>query len=388
MVGPDPAGIALPQRANAGQFRNRIRRLRALISDHDKGAARATGQGLKTASRVTVENRHYLLPVLNGFVGDQLANAEADPDREDRGAAIPLSFREGGRDVSVADLCLGPQLHGPGRTVVVAIHGLMCDEIPFQETRRQSTSPTQPGHGARLVKELGVSMLYLRYNSGLHISANGQALAALLEELVTVHGDTIDCLVLLCHSMGGLVARSAGFYGQRQQHRWVERLSTLLLIGTPSRGSFLEQFANLSAFVLNRVGNIYTRIAGWIIDERSDGIKDLRFGLMVDEDWADNPHDDRLIATKTSVPPIPGVEYHVIAGTLPEDSESLLSLVFGDGLVGRGSAAGDQLFRPDDSDQPCGTIRFFPGRSHFDLLSDPEIGAHVVELVRPHCCSG
>lgn len=349
-------------------------------------AARATGQGLLAASRVTVENRHYLLPVLNGFVGDQLANAEADPDREAIGAAIPLSFRERGRDVSPADLRLEPQLRGPGRTVVVAIHGLMCDEIPFQETRWQSTSPTQPGHGARLAEELGASVLYLRYNSGLHISANGQALAALLEELVAVHGDTIDRLVLLCHSMGGLVARSAGFYGQQQQHRWVGRLSALLLIGTPLRGSFLEQFANLSAFVLNRVGIIYTRIASWIIEERSDGIRDLRFGLMVDEDWLDNPYDNRLFATKTNVPPIPGVDYHIIAGTLPEDGESLLSMVFGDGLVGRESASGDLLFRPDDPDRPCGTVRFFPGRSHFDLLGDPEIGAHVVELVRPHCC--
>ena len=42
---------------------------------------------------------------------------------------------------------------------------------------------------------------------------------------------------------------------------------------------------------------------------------------------------------------------------------------FGDGLVGRASATGDVLFRPDDPDHPCGTVHFFPGHGHFDLAA-------------------
>jgi hypothetical protein len=470
-------------------------------------AARATGRGVATAARVSAENRHYLLPVLNGFVGDQLAQAEAarrrsaaaaddvaasdplsgagEPDSAgtrgdsasarpggaDRravggadegavggavgseddaayggadgravcgadgravggavgseddaeyggadgravggadgravcgadgravggavgsedgaaygGAAIRMSFRADYRDVDVAELDLGRRLVGAGRTVVVTIHGLMGNEVLFRETRWQSTSPEQPGHGERLARELGATVLHVRYNSGLHISTNGKALSALLQRLVDAHGEDMDRLVLLCHSMGGLVGRSAGYYAQRQQQGWVDKLAAVILIGVPMRGSFLEQFANLTSVVLHRVINFYTRLGARIIDERSDGIKDLRFGLMVDEDWAEHPYDDRLFAHKTIVPPLPGVDYHVIAGSIPKDDRALLSLVFGDGLVGRTSASGDVLFCPDDPHHPCGTVRFFPGTAHLQLLLHPAVGDHVVDLVRP-----
>lgn len=344
-------------------------------------AANATGRGLATAARLAQENRHYVLPVLNGFVGDQLAREVPD-------AAIRMSFRKSGRDVSLAELDLPPHRIGHGRTVVVMLPGLMCDEVIFHDTRWLSSTPPRPGLGERISQEVGAEVLYLRYNTGRHISENGRALSALLQELVDTHGEDIDQLVLLGHSMGGLVIRSAGHYAPQLGHSWVDKLSTVLLVGVPLKGSFVEQLANLTAFVLARVGNLYTTLGAWILQERSDGIKDLRFGLMVDEDWTDHPLDERLFATKTPVPPLPNVRYHVIAGTLPKDGDSALSGLFGDGLVRPGSAAGDALFGPDDPDHPCGTVRFFPGRGHLDLLADPEVGDHVLGLVRQAASPG
>jgi len=62
-----------------------------------------------------------------------------------------------------------------------------------------------------LARTTGVTPLYLRYNSGLHISQNGRALAALLDRLIEQHPG-IDRLTLVGHSMGALIARSAGHY--------------------------------------------------------------------------------------------------------------------------------------------------------------------------------
>lgn len=338
-------------------------------------AASVVGKGIGAAYRITAENRHYLNAVLCGFLGDRLAEA-ADP------RAVSMSFRQSGRSLGVDELDLSSRLRGAGRTVVVTIHGLMCDEVMFEETRWQSTSPSRPGHGMRLERELGVTVLNVRYNTGLHISENGRILSALLEELVAASGSGMDRLILVAHSMGGLVARSAGYYGRLDGCQWVKKLSTVVLLGVPAKGSYVEQLANLSAFMLNRVGNLYTTLGGQIIEQRSNGIRDLRFGFMVDEDWRDHPKDDRLRATRMNIPPISGVNYHIVVGTLGSDENSPIAHYFGDGLVSTQSALGEMGFQPTDPVTKCSSCKVFASTGHFEILTSPEVGEHVVSLVR------
>ena len=52
-------------------------------------------------------------------------------------------------------------------------------------------------HGARLEKDLGYTTVYVLYNSGLHISANGRELDSLLERLASAWPVPIDEIVLL-----------------------------------------------------------------------------------------------------------------------------------------------------------------------------------------------
>ena len=73
-------------------------------------------------------------------------------------------------------------------------------------------------HGAALARELGFTPVYLHYNSGLHVSINGHALAAQLERLLDAWPVPVERLVLLGHSMGGLLARSALHYGAQAGH--------------------------------------------------------------------------------------------------------------------------------------------------------------------------
>src|SRR4029453_3460663 len=92
-------------------------------------------------------------------------------------------------------------------------------------------------HGAALARDLAYTPVYLHYNSGLHVSTNGQAFAERLEVLLQQWPGPVTELVLIGHSMGGLVARSACHYGTLASHGWLRRLARLRFLGTPHPGA-------------------------------------------------------------------------------------------------------------------------------------------------------
>ena len=117
-----------------------------------------------------------------------------------------MSFRRGGQDVAIADL----HLHEPHQKTVVFVHGLMGDELIWQTGFQDE--PGSRRYGPRLAEECHLRALYIRFNSGLHLSENGRELSRLLTELVITYPDAMGELVLVGHSMGGLIIRSAGHY--------------------------------------------------------------------------------------------------------------------------------------------------------------------------------
>ena len=70
--------------------------------------------------------------------------------------------------------------------------------------------PARAG-GERLVDDLGCTSVFVRYNTGRHISVNGRELSELLDALVRAWPREVEQIALVGHSMGGLVARSACF---------------------------------------------------------------------------------------------------------------------------------------------------------------------------------
>src|SRR5436309_1398051 len=93
--------------------------------------------------------------------------------------------------------------------------------------RRPPRSPgqTSPGpggetYGTRLARDLGATPVYVRYNSGRHVSENGRSIDELLEALVAAWPVEVGRIALVGHSMGGLVARSAAYEGARAGRRW------------------------------------------------------------------------------------------------------------------------------------------------------------------------
>lgn len=361
------------------------RRFVAAMSGAGAAATRGVGAVLSFSRR----NVHFVHPLINGFFGDKLA-ASGDP------LAIRMSFRLDGRDVSLHELRLEERLRGEGRDVVVMVHGHCADEVPFI-----TTSSGSPGYGALVEQRLGATVLLVRYNSGLHVSENGRALSFLLQSLTDAHGRRIRSLILIGHSMGGLIVRSAGYYADPGSDRadkpeagWTDKLSAVILIGTPIMGSYVEQIAHLSSTVLRTILSFHTRLIGRIMDERSNGIKDMRNGALVDEDWGRQAHQGNeahhgkeahrgkeALETRR-VPLLPHVSYHVLAGTLSEDVGSAWALFLGDGMVGKASALGKGLLGRDDPIARQSTCHLFPGSSHYHTLEDPRIGERVLEIIR------
>jgi pimeloyl-ACP methyl ester carboxylesterase len=343
-------------------------------------------------------HQHFFLPVLNGALGDQLA-ARHDP------RAIELSFRRGGHDVAVADL----HLSEPRQKTVVFVHGLMGDELIWQ-TGAAPDAGAALRYGPRLATEAGLRVLYVRYNTGLHISENGRALSQLLTDLLAAYPDAVGELVLVGHSMGGLVVRSAGYYGNEQlamnneqastkgnrpqklpiahcslligNDTWLAHLRAVFLLGVPHEGSYLEQNGRLVERLLRRIDLFPTRFVSEAIARRSNGIKDLGQALLVDEDWQ-QPDDPALPRPRTVVPLLPGVRYHVLVGAwLRASLPQAVRDYFGDGLVGSASGRG-QLFSDETTLPPGTSVRTarFEAQHHVGLLRHPEVYQYLRQWV-------
>jgi triacylglycerol lipase len=296
---------------------------------------------------------------LNALLGDQL---------EERGndVRVEMAVRRRGSDVALERSALSAAFPGTGPRLAIFLHGLGEDEHAWKLGAQSQGGAT---FGSRLESELGYTPVYVRYNTGLHVSVNGGRLAALLDELVDAWPAPVDEIVLVGHSMGGLVARSACRVGARSDRRWVAALRHVVLLGSPHLGAPLEKVVNVGSWTLGLVGE--SRPFAGVLNTRSAGIKDLRFGYVCEEDWRGTEPDALLCNTRTEVPEPAGVAHHYVSATLTKRKEHPVGATIGDVLVRHPSAAGRGIA------SARATVRHFGGLSHFHLLNHPDVYEHV-----------
>ncbi|WP_211232936.1 lipase family alpha/beta hydrolase [Solirubrobacter soli] len=266
---------------------------------------------------------------LNGLYGDRL-EAEGSP------LAIPMQ----GRRVGEVDT---PHL-------VVFVHGLGETEYAWGS----------PNYGDMLDDATPV---FVRYNTGRHISENGASLDALMTELVRERG--VERITLIGHSMGGLVARSACHRGSD----WTRRVRHVITLGTPHDGAPLEQAVHALSAALHLAPE--TRPFARFLRRRSAGIRDLRRGSLVDSDWRDQDPDALRAKALTEVPLLAGATHCFVSATITRSPTHPVGRLLGDMLVLAPSAAGRRVgFLEDDGFAVGGT-------HHLALLNHPAVAEQL-----------
>ena len=306
------------------------------------------------------------LGALNGMLGDKLLASHPE-------LALELTVRRNGRAVETDSQGLRRAFPDAGPRLAVFLHGLCETEGAW---RMGSTPP----FGSRLRDELGYTPLYVRYNTGLHVSDNGRRLSEVLEAVVNAWPVDVAEIVLVGHSMGGLVARSACHYGECSGANWIGPVRHVFCLGTPHLGAPLEKAANLAGWALTQLPE--TRPFGALVNARSAGIKDLRFGSCVEEDWCDCDPDEFMRDRCSEVPFMPTATYYFIGATISHRSDDPLGVVVGDLLVTFPSASGNGRRRHIPFELDNG--RHVGGLTHFGLLTHPSVYEQIrAWLARP-----
>ena len=276
------------------------------------------------------------LAVLNGAVGDYLS-------RTDNALATPMDCLDLGRGKVSS-------------RAVVLIHGLMNTEAVW-------SFPDGQDYGSMLARDFGLTPRYVRYNTGLAISENGAALSRTLDGLVASWPVPLEELLLLGHSMGGLVARAACHVASLEAgSRWLPLVRRAIYVGTPHRGAPMERVGRVVAKVLSTIDDPVTRLIGEIANLRSDGIKDLGDADLRLEDRARRTDSISLRDARHPVPLLPSIRHLLVAGTI--SNEPWVSALFGDTIVPVPSATFGLL-----------TAKILPGVLHVPLAHDLQVYA-------------
>jgi pimeloyl-ACP methyl ester carboxylesterase len=249
----------------------------------------------------------------------------------------------------------------------VLIHGLGCNELLWQFAPPSPAAgmPAAVDYGQLLQAESGYTPFYVRYNTGLSVAENGRALGRLLDALTSCYPLPIDEVLLIGHSMGGLVVRSACHYAIQHNEPWVQHVRHVFYLGTPHDGADLARLAHAAEVALHAVPNPITRLIGDVFGVRSQGIKDLSHGTLIEPDVIDEGSDDATHHHRRSVPWLPHAQHYLVAGTVRGDADHIFAVLLGDGLVSAPPTAHDVI--------PEANIRLFPGIRHLQLARDWEV---------------
>jgi len=315
---------------------------------------RLLGRSESSPERETVQ------AALNGVLGDHLQES-ANP------LAIAMHLRRDGKPIDLQRKALHAAIPDASGKILLLAHGLCMNDLQWQRNGHD--------HGASLARDAGFTPVYLHYNSGLHISSNGRALAAQIEKLLHVWPVPVEELVILAHSMGGLVTRSACHHGAQVGHHWLRHLNKIVFLGTPHLGAPLERGGNWIDMILD--ASPYTTAFARLGKIRSAGITDLRHGSMLDEDWE---HDDRFMRSqrRPAFVPLPNdVGCYAIAASIAKKTGEPAKALLGDGLVPLVSALGQHKDARRNLALPKAREWIGYGMNHMDLLDRKDVYAQL-----------
>lgn len=258
---------------------------------------------------------------------------------------------------------LRPEPRDDAACNLLFIHGLCMHD-------RQWCEGAHPSFVEWAREHLAAEAMYLRYNTGRHISQNAGELAALLEDLCAAESDRR--LLIVGHSMGGLLTRAALQLAMDRKMDWPSQMDAFAALGSPHQGAGLEQLGNFANRQLRLLpwSAPFTRLGNL----RSAGIRDLRYGNLRDADWQGHDDIEHMDDLRNPVATPPGIRHLFVAATRtnteqPEREKSLA----GDLLVGVDSALAKGYPGTEKVDR-----QVIPALDHMGLLWD----GRVYDLLR------
>jgi len=366
--------------APGGQPPDRTRGLTGLVYRCVNGLTQSLGTGLDSvltrlepllgamdAEPPQSPQRLAVVAALNGVIGDRLL-ADGSP------LALPMTLQHNGKTL---DTATPPPASDMGGKILLLVHGLCMNDLQWQTWRKAADGSLQPGldHGQALAQAQGFTPLYLRYNTGRHVSDNGRDLSALLQRLLACWPVPVQELVVVAHSMGGLVTRSALHQATTSNQDWPARLTRIVFLGTPHHGAPLERAGNWVDRLLG--GTPWSAPFARLAQLRSSGITDLRHGHLIEGDRSGRDRFLHHVDTRQPLP-LPGrVACLAVAATLAGRRSLVAERLLGDGLVPLRSALGQH-------DEAARTLAFGPHdrliayrTGHLQLLSAAAVGRAV-----------
>jgi pimeloyl-ACP methyl ester carboxylesterase len=297
------------------------------------------------------------IAILHGLIGDEM-------ERSGRTLTFPMSIRVDGRAVPVKYRALAAAFPTAGAHVVLYLHGLFETESAWRLGGR-------PTYGERLDAEAGTTAVYLRYNTGRRIAANGADLSALIEDLVTAWPVGVKRITLVGHSMGGLVSRSAAHQAAEDGRRWVDQLTDVFTLGTPHLGAPVAHGVHLATAALALTPE--TRPFAHLLARRSAGVRDLVHGSITHDEGHARDLDGFGVGMATDIAVPENVRHHHASAVITSSPQNPVGSWVGDGLVRTFSASGrnklrDIGLRPDDG-------LSINSAHHFTLLNDERVYA-------------
>lgn len=338
-----------------------LSKVASMLYRNIRTATSAVGSGIETLlewlTPLLVSNsgwtgREPVLAVLNGVLGDYLEETH-NP------LAIRMGFRFAGQSLELQPEALSRAIPGLNGRILVMVHGLCMNDLGWRRRHHE--------HGAALARDRGYTPVYLYYNSGRHISSNGQEFAAQMEALLAAWPVEPEQLVILGHSMGGMLARSAYHYANLAGYGWPRQLDKMVFLGTPHHGAPLERGGNWFHVLVDN--SSYTAPLSALGKIRSAGITDLRYGNLLDEDWEGHDRFAHIGDQRNPLPLPSTVQCYAIAATTGLQAGDIRDRLLGDGLVPVESALGQH-------ENPDMKLAFLPqnqqieyGMNHLDLLN-------------------